>query len=421
VGDSDSEEHVEPSVQEKSSEKSSDARVADLILSEVDPLDIGEIRPPGVKFQVGKSDSDTEINFWPGNTALNSLNVGIVGDMGTGKTQFCSTLIHQLRWSSRQVQPTPVTGLILDYKGDYKRPEFLQSVGGVLLDPVNIPLDIFGVRGEKTMKAMNRRARIFIDILSKIFSNLGNVQIENLTQVIIEQINSNDSSPTMEDIASAYSAKVGHKKIDAVVNILNNFVRNEVFGTDARDFKTLGELLENNVVVLDLKQLDPDIDTKNSLVALFLNFYMEYMTGLKKWPYEGEDPQLRRLNSFLLVDEATNIMEYKFDVLRQILLQGREYGVSVLLSSQYLNHFDVPEMDYAETLRTWFIHKVPSVTKNKLQKLGISEATDAVAQVIPRMENHQFLYSSMTNSCEVVQGLPYFKLIEQNDGGFQKW
>jgi hypothetical protein len=213
---------------------------------------------------------------------------------------------------------------------------------------------------------------------------------------------------------------VGHK-IDAVVNILNNFVRNEVFSTDARDFKSLEELLENNVIVLDLKQLDPDIETKNSLVALFLNFYMEYMTGLKKWPFEGEDPQLRRLNSFLLVDEATNIMEYKFDVLRQILLQGREYGVSVLLSSQYLNHFDVTEMDYAETLRTWFIHKVPSVSKSKLQKLGISESTDLTAQLIPRLENHHFLYSSMGNSCEVVQGLPFFKLMQNTDGSQQKW
>jgi DNA phosphorothioation-dependent restriction protein DptH len=387
---------------------------------EIDPLEVGDLRPPGVRFKVGTSNDGVEVDFWPGNTSLNSLNVGIVGDMGTGKTQFCSTLIHQLRWSSRQSQPAPVTGLILDYKGDYKRPEFLESVGGILLDPVNIPLDIFGVRGEKTMKAMNRRARIFIDILSKIFSGLGNVQTENLTQVIIEQIQSNDSAPTMVDIANAYSAKVGHK-IDAVVNILNNFVRNEVFGEDARDFKSLEELLENNVIVLDLKQLDPDIETKNSLVALFLNFYMEYMTGLKKWPFEGEDPQLRRLNSFLLVDEATNIMEYKFDVLRQILLQGREYGVSVLLSSQYLNHFDVTEMDYAETLRTWFIHKVPSVSKSKLQKLGISESTDLTAQLIPRLENHHFLYSSMGNSCEVVQGLPFFKLMQNADGSQQKW
>ena len=359
--------------------------------------------------------------FWPGNTELNSLNIGVVGDMGTGKTQFCSTLIHQLRWTSRSNQPLPITGLILDYKGDYKKPEFLSAVGGRVLDPFEIPLDIFGVQGEKTMRAMNRRARIFIDIISKIFSGLGNVQTERLTQVIIDEIANNDLSPTMKSIAAAYSAQ-NDFKVDAVVNILNNFVRNEIFSNDPTEFKTLEEMLDGHVLVLDLKQLDPDLDTKNSLVALFLNFYMEYMTNLRKWPFEGEPPnQLRRLNSLLVVDEATNIMEYKFDVLKQILLQGREYGVSVLLSSQYLSHFDVSDMDYAETLRTWFIHKVPNVSVRQLHKMGIRASREEDATRISTLDNHQFLYSTVNVPCKFVRGLPFFEILNDQSRGQVQW
>jgi DNA phosphorothioation-dependent restriction protein DptH len=369
---------------------------------------------------MSEQDRDHSAEFWPGNTELNSLNIGVVGDMGTGKTQFCSTLIHQMRWTSRINQPAPITSLILDYKGDYKKPEFLASVGGRVLSPLEIPLDIFGVRGEKTLRAMNRRARIFIDIISKIFAGLGNVQTERLTQVIIDEIANNDLSPTMKGIADAYSAANNHRA-DAVVNILNNFVRNEIFSEDPREFKTLEELLDGHVLVLDLKQLDPDVDTKNSLVAIFLNFYMEYMTGLEKWPFEGDTPKLRRINSLLVVDEATNIMEYKFDVLKQILLQGREFGISVLLSSQFLNHFDVADMDYAETLRSWFIHKVPNVTLRQLQRLGIVAATEADAAKIPALENHHFLYSTVNVPCRFVNGLPFFQIMSLSGSDQKIW
>ena len=42
----------------------------------------------------------------------------------------------------------------------------------------------------------------------------------------------------------------------------------------------------------------------------------------------------RQLAHVLLVDEADDIMKYNFDILRQILLQGRELGVGVLLASR---------------------------------------------------------------------------------------
>lgn len=383
---------------------------------------VEELVSMGVRFQTGVVDSEGKerVYFWPGNTVLNSLNVGIVGDMGTGKTQFCKAFVHQMRWASRAYQEQPISGLILDYKGDYQDQTFLKSVGGVSVPPVGIPLDVFGVRGEKTLKAMNRRARVFVDVLTKIYAGIGNVQTERLTQVIINLIAHNDLPPTMKSVAEAYSSELGNR-VDAVVNILNNFVRNEIFSTDPRQFKTMEEILQDNVVCLDLKQLDPDTDTKNSLVALFLNMYMEYMTRLTKWPFVGENPQIRRINSMLLVDEATNIMEYKFSVLKQLLLQGREYGVAVVLSSQYLNHFDVPEMDYAETLRTWFIHKVPSVTVRQLNRLGIHDVTQEHERKIPTLKNHSHLYSTVGAGPVVVDGIPFYRLMADQDTKEDLW
>ena len=77
------------------------------------------------------------------------------------------------------------------------------------------------------------------------------------------------------------------------------------------------------------------------------------MLKLKKHPFIGSDPQLRTINGSLLVDEADNIMRYQFPVLEKVLLQGREFGVGVLLASQYLSHFKPDaRTNYKEPLLT---------------------------------------------------------------------
>src|SRR3546814_12989676 len=85
-----------------------------------------------------------------------------------------------------------------------------------------------------------------------------------------------------------------------------------------------------------------------------LNMFYENMLRTTKLPFLGQDPQLRAIDSYLLVDEADNIMRYEFDVLRKLLLQGREFGTGVILASQYLRHFKAGGTDYREPLLTWF-------------------------------------------------------------------
>jgi len=106
------------------------------------------------------------------------------------------------------------------------------------------------------------------------------------------------------------------------------------------------------------------------LVAIMLNMFYENMLRTPKRPFVGNEPQLRVIDSYLLVDEADNIMRYEFDVLRKLLLQGREFGAGVILASQYLRHFKASATDYREPLLTWFIHKVPNVTPAELGPLA---------------------------------------------------
>ena len=379
---------------------------------------------PGTKFEIGQfADSGDVASYWPGNTNLNSLNIGVLGDMGTGKTQLCLGLVMQLRRASRKSQPKPVTGLILDYKRDYQKPEFLKAVGARVLTPHHMPLDVFEIIGEKTSVAITKCANSFINIISMIFTGIGVQQQDRLRRVIIDLIRLNRQSPTMSDVATAYSLAID-RRFDGVTNTLNNFVQMEIFGNRPEEFQSLEEMLREGVVVVDLRYLEGDEQLKKTLIAVFINKYFDYMIKLTKWPYYiggAEALQLRRLNSFLLVDEAVNIMQFEFDPLNQILLQGREYGSAVILSSQYLDHFNKTAMDYAQPLRTWFVHRVPRITKRELEQLGMKNATDQIARQIPSLSIHQNLYASFDCDGKVVLGHPFFRQLEQLSESEKDW
>ena len=368
----------------------------------------------GVRFSVGRllrSVGSVDADHWPSNTSLNQLNVGVVGDLGTGKTQLLKAFITKIRAGAEQEQPsTPLSFLIFDYKRDFQDPAFLERVGGRVLEPSGIPLNIFGSAGsEGGQQATFRRAKSFIDVISKIYKGVGPVQQDRLLNIIIE-LSAGANEPTLATVLERYKEEAG--SADSVVSVLNNFVLGQVFSFDQSELVPFDDLIDDTVLVVNLADFGADQQSKNALVAFFLNQYYEYMQRLRKWPYEGTDPQLRRLNSYLLVDEANNIMQYKFDVLSQLLLQGREFGVGVVLASQYLSHFNVSGMNYGEPLRTWFIHKVPQVTANELHRLGLPDASTADAERISTLEVHEAYYSSLGYAGRFIRGEPFYELPE---------
>jgi len=146
-------------------------------------------------------------------------------------------------------------------------------------------------------------------------------------------------------------------------------------------------------------------------VAVMLNMFYENMLRLPKRPFVGTNPQLRVIDSYLLVDEADNIMRYEFDVLRKLLLQGREFGCGVILASQYLRHFKVNATDYREPLLTWFVHKVPNITPAELAALGLSSSATEMAERVKTLPNHYCLFKSFDAPGLIIKGLPFYELL----------
>lgn len=196
---------------------------------------------------------------------------------------------------------------------------------------------------------------------------------------------------------------------DAQVRHIGDLVDMEVFASETSETQSFDTFLDG-VVVISLDALGQDDRSKNMLVAVMLNMFYENMLRTPKRPFIGSDPQLRAVDSYLLVDVADNIMRYEFDVLRKLLLQGREFGTGVILASQYLRHFKVNATDYREPLLSWFVHKVPNVTPAELSALGLTAGAAEMAERVKALQVHQCLYKSFDVSGEVVRGLPFFEL-----------
>ncbi|MGO6727250.1 ATP-binding protein [Rhizobium ruizarguesonis] len=350
-------------------------------------------------------------------TRLNQLNIGVVGDLGTGKTQLLKSLITQITLSAGENRGIRPRFLIFDYKRDYSSADFVEATGARVVKPNRLPLNLFDTSGMgDTAAPWLDRFRFFSDVLSKIYAGIGTTQRENLKRAVKASYEASGTGlpPTLYDVYRTYGELVDGK-VDSPMAIIGDLVDMEVFAPDARDTQPFNEFLDG-VVVVSLDALGQDDYSKNMLVAVMLNMFYENMLRTPKRPFLGTNPQLRAIDSYLLVDEADNIMKYEFDVLRKLLLQGREFGAGVILASQYLRHFKVNATDYREPLLTWFVHKVPNVTPAELSKLGLSMAAADVAERVKALENHQCLFKSHDTPGDIIRGLPFFELMEEKRG-----
>jgi len=370
----------------------------------------------GIKLSVGRTVDGFEpkaVMLNISDTRLNQLNLGIVGDLGTGKTQLLKSLIYQVATSTEQNRGVKPRFLIFDYKRDYSSPDFVAATGARVVRPTRLPLNLFdtSAMGDSAAPWLDR-FRFFTDVLDKVYSGIGPVQRDKLKGAVrsaYEIANAQGRAPTIYDIHAEYRELLGGKS-DTPMAIIDDLVDMEVFARDPKDTLPFDQFLDG-VVVVSLDALGQDDRSKNMLVAVMLNMFYENMLKTPKRPFLGTAPQLRVIDSYLLVDEADNIMRYEFDVLRKLLLQGREFGVGVILASQYLRHFKVGATDYREPLLTWCIHKVPNATAAELGALGLVSDLGELSERVKSLPNHHCLYKSFDAPGEVIRGLPFYELM----------
>jgi DNA phosphorothioation-dependent restriction protein DptH len=116
------------------------------------PLDI-------LKVLIGTSVQDDEPILWePTNTAkFMNTNSGIIGTMGTGKTQCTKSVVTQLhRNQHNNVDGKPIGVLIFDYKSDYVDDKFIEATSAKKFKLYKLPYNPLSLFGDTLWSSGNR-------------------------------------------------------------------------------------------------------------------------------------------------------------------------------------------------------------------------------------------------------------------------
>lgn len=95
--------------------------------------------------------------------------------------------------------------------------------------------------------------------------------------------------------------------------------------------------------------------------------------------------------------------------------EGREFGVGVLLASQYLSHFKTTHENYLEPLLSWFVHKVPNVTVRELEGIGLTGVNSNMVDTIKELNCHECLFKTLGVDGKVIRATPFFELMKDRE------
>lgn len=371
-----------------------------------------------IRIQFGTDiQTDAKIYWEPTNTrkVLNP-NTAIIGTMGTGKTQFTKSVITQLvRQQDRNVAGAPIGVLILDYKSDYTKNDFVKATNATVLKLHRLPFNPLALFGNRPMLPMHT-ANLFRSTLATAF-NLGNKQQNRLRNLVMDAyiesgITPDDSAtwknmpPTLWDVWKLY---LDQDKVeeDSLYAALDDLISFEIFETDPSKVQSLYDLV-NGVVVLDLSGYDPTI--QNLVVAITLDIFYTQMHQQGSSKLDGAHRQLSKL---VLVDEADNFMRQDFTSLRVLLKEGREFGVGTILSTQELTHFKTAQNDYSGYILSWIIHRVAKIGGQDVKAIFNAESKQEVDRLmaeIRELDKHESLYIDGDKKVQKLRDLAFWEL-----------
>lgn len=381
----------------------------------------------GVCFGTNITDGSALMWFPNDTSQLFHTNTGIIGTMGTGKTQFTKALITQVyKNQNKNVDSREIGILIFDYKGDYNesKEDFINATNAKVLKPYHLPFNPLSLTKSKVFKPLLpiHTANSFKDTISKVYG-LGAKQQDALFQCMIEtykmsgimpqDMNSwENEPPTFEQVFQRYANDEDIKKNDSLAAAMNKLHQFQIFESDASKTKSLFEILDG-VVVIDLSGYDSDI--QNLIVAITLDLFYSQMQAAGSSKMNGKYRQLTKL---ILVDEADNFMAEGFPTLKKILKEGREFGVGTILSTQFLNHFGTGDDDYSKYILTWVVHNVSDLKNNDVDFVFKTEQRSSESlrlfNDIKKLTIHHSIVKIGTDNPVYIKDKAFWQLIKEN-------
>ena len=372
-----------------------------------------------LKVLIGHSShSDAPVYWEPTNTAkFMNTNSGIIGTMGTGKTQCTKSVITQLyRNQHNNVDGKPIGVLIFDYKSDYVDDKFIDATKAKKFKLYKLPYNPLSLFGDTPMLPIHTAAG-FSETMSKAYG-LGKRQQLKLENIILEAydlagIKPEDPStwkrpaPTIENIWDLFLEQEKVEE-DSLYAALSKLARFKIFETAPEKMMSLYELVDG-VTVIELAGYPSEV--QNLIVALTLDLFYSQMQKQGKPEVQGD---FRQVSKLILVDEADNFMSQNFSSLRRILKEGREYGVGVILSTQDITHFKTNENDYSAYILSWIVHRVSQIKNQDIKSIFNKDDKTEQEQLmksIRGLEKHYSLYVNGDKKITKIKDKAFWELL----------
>lgn len=369
------------------------------------PEPVGE--PRGMSILMGHLPEEDNAPFiWNPNdtTKVFHTNTGIIGTMGTGKTQFTKSLIAQLyRNQKDNFHGTPLGILIFDYKGDYNtsKRDFIEATNARVLSVVKLPFNPLALVQGRNFKPLLpvHTANAFTDTIAKAY-RLG-IKQRNILYSCIEQAYKNAGiiaanpdtwnklAPTFEMVFDIYDKDDTIPKNDSLEAAMQDMHRFCVLESNPYHTVSLFDLLKG-VVVIDLSGYDEKI--QSLIVGITLDQFYAQMHSRGS---SATDGALRELTRFILVDEADNFMRKDFPALKKIMKEGREFGVGTILSTQCLDHFTTGEDDYSRYILSWVVHNVTDLKRSDIEYIFRTNSNSADTESLYKAIKHNDRFHSI--------------------------
>ena len=372
-----------------------------------------------LKVLIGHNVQNEQPILWePTNTAkFMNTNSGIIGTMGTGKTQCTKSVVTQLyRNQHNNVDGKPIGILIFDYKSDYVDDKFIEATNAKKFKLFKLPYNPLSLFGDTPMLPIHTAAG-FSETMSKAYG-LGKKQQLKLENLILEAyelagIKPEDPStwkrpaPTIENIWDLFLEQDKVEE-DSLYAALSKLARFKIFETDPDKMMSLYELIDG-ITVIELAGYPGEV--QNLIVALTLDLFYSQMQKRGKPEVQGD---FRQVSKLILVDEADNFMSQNFSSLRRILKEGREYGVGVILSTQDITHFKTSDNDYSAYILSWIVHRVGQIKNQDIKSIfnkNDKADQEKLMKTIRGLDKHYSLYVDGDKKVQKIKDKAFWELL----------
>lgn len=327
---------------------------------------------PELNLHIGEYENGMEAYLDINSRSIANTQILVAGTTGSGKSNLLAVLINQIRSASSDTH-YPVNFLLFDYKGEFSDPaneSWLQKFDTdrtAILNPIEKPLPFTPFKdftgrpiNEVNLYATSLSTALAAISPTKISANMDN----RLSEAIINAYKAKDYKPvTFQEVLDNYIALLPERKqddTDSVISSLSQLVRNHIFADDDKV-----DLL-HNCYIINLGSFEKDGIMAKAIVYFVISKLNNIYEKLPKQAVNDERVELRH---FTVIDEAHYMLNFENKPLQNLIVVGRNKGMSIILATQNMESFKSKHFDFYANAQYPLIMKQQQQNDNVLKDL----------------------------------------------------